>query len=670
MRPGPESPPATGQQRRFRPEIQGLRALAITLVVIYHVWVGRVSGGLDAFFLLSGFLLTGQLQRAHAKGGIRLIPLWKNIIARLLPAALTVLMCTAVACILLLPEERWFQAIKEIIASALWYQNWQLAADSVNYLARNNATSVVQHFWSLSLQAQFFLGWPLVVAIGLYLARRTSLGARAVIAGLATIMVAGSLTYSVWLTGINQPLAYFHTGTRLWEFGLGVLLALLPATLPLPVWSRLLLGWAGCLALLVCGIVFDVSTGFPGYLALWPTLAAAAVLIAGHTGSRFGADRLLSSAPLQRLGGISYALYLWHWPLLMFWLILRGRESVDLLGGVLVVGTALALAVLTHRFIEQPLRARTRSGRTRRGYRFGVLMLVPVLCLTGGWQATASQMASRTFEIGDPHYPGGLAKDLPDDEIPAARPLPPRISLFEDWQMVNDWHCEHPISGDEFGFCSTGPAKPTKHIVVAGDSHNQQQIAAILPAAQKHGWKITAMLKGSCPFSTGSENDPDAADCVAWNEHAQRYILDVHPDLVVTSASRNVRVGLTESTPDGFVAQWRNLADAGISVLAIRDNPRFDFVPALCQFSKGPDDRSCSTPRQELLADQPPYLGVGELPPQVSFLDLSDYLCDTRLCRPVVGNVIVYLDDNHVTASYMRTLSPVVERNLLEVLSR
>src|ERR1044071_1152876 len=249
------SAPSPPKGRAFRPELQGLRALAVLLVVTYHVWLDRVSGGVDVFFVISGFLLTGQLTRAVTKGRVEFRPLWGRMIKRLFPAALTVLVAVMVVSVFVLPEPRWFQTIREVVAAALYVENWQLAADSVDYFAQNNGKSVVQHFWSLSIQGQLFLTWPLlIVGIGLA-ARRFGGGFRTWVAATLGVVGVASLTYSVVLTAQNQPLAYFHTLTRVWEFVLGGLLALVVDAIVLPRVARGVLGWLGVVGLVSCGLV-------------------------------------------------------------------------------------------------------------------------------------------------------------------------------------------------------------------------------------------------------------------------------------------------------------------------------------------------------------------------------------------------------------------------------
>lgn len=256
------------------------------------------------------------------------------MVRRLFPAATAVLLVTTAAAVLLLPQTRWLQTIREIGAAALYVENWALATDSVDYYAQNNQSSVVQHFWSLSIQGQFYLVWPLLVALVMMVARRRP---RRSLCVVLLAVFAASLAYSVWLTSVNQPLAYFHSLTRVWEFALGGLVALAVHAVTLRRWQRLLLSWTGLLALPLCGVMMRVGSQFPGYLALWPTLCAAAVIVAGTSGSRWGADQLLSWRPLAYLGDLSYALYLWHWPVLVLYLVARDRAEVGWRGGAVII---------------------------------------------------------------------------------------------------------------------------------------------------------------------------------------------------------------------------------------------------------------------------------------------------------------------------------------------
>jgi peptidoglycan/LPS O-acetylase OafA/YrhL len=636
----------------------------VVLVVVYHVWFDRVSGGVDVFFLISGFLLTGQLGRAAGRGPLELPRRWSRMALRLLPAAVTVLLGTVLAGVLLLPEGRWNQTVREIAAAALFLENWQLAADSVDYAARNNTTSVVQHFWSLSIQVQFFVAWPLLVAVIVLVARGAlhRLHTQLTIALLAVF--AASLTYSITLTITNQPLAYFHTLTRLWEFALGGLLALWLRRFPWTREERVAFGWTGVVGLIACGAVLPVASVFPGIAALWPTACGALVLLGGVTRSRYGVDRILTLRPVQYVGDLSYSLYLWHWPVLVLFMVSRDQDEVGVLGGLAVIAVSVALAILTHRFVERPVLRRSFGVRT--AYRLAALGVAAVLVAAGCWQV-ATALRAHTAPIGDAEHPGALA--LVDGEPPPAPLLPAPVSVYDDWVPVEQWECA-PLAAELAAdhVCTQPVPEPQRRIVVVGDSHMQQFTGALIPLAQKYGWQITTVLRGACPFSTASEAVPDEPGCLAWNTAAMDLIAATDPDAVVTLASRDVRPGLTEQTPPGFVAQWWRLHDLGIPVIAVRDNPRFDFSVPDCVQQNSADVESCGVDRQAVYADPPPYAQLTDVPPNVSFLDVSDLVCDGARCPAEIGNVLVYLDDNHISAAYSTSMASLVEDRMLAAL--
>ena len=625
----------------------------------HHVSTGRVSGGVDVFFLISGFLLTGQLARAAARGGIDLRGRWSRMLRRLLPSATVVLLATIAAGALLLPETRWPQTVREVVASALFVENWQLAADAVDYTARSNTTSVVQHFWSLSIQVQFFLVWPLVVAL---VARRARQRLHAHLTMTLLGMFAASLSFSVALTAADQQLAYFHSLTRLWEFALGGLLALWIDRVPWTRGERVAFGWIGVVGLLACGFVLDGGSVFPGYAALWPTICAALVLLGGVTRSRYGAHRMLVLPPVQFLGSLSYPLYLWHWPVLVLFMVARDQDEVGALGALAVITMSVVLAALTSRFVEGPVR-RASIG-VGDAYRFGAAAVTVVLLAAAIWQFAAAQRDLPADGLGGPEHPGAVA--LVDGEPDPAPLLPASVSVYQDWLRVDGWDCV-PLSGVTDDLCAQPvEAPPDRRIVVAGDSHLQQFVAALVPIAKQHDWQLIAALRGACPFSTASEVGPDDADCLDWNAAVADEIAVLRPDAVVTLATRDVRRGLTEQTPAGFVEQWWRLHDLGIPVLAVRDNPRFAYSVPDCVRQHGRD--ACGVDRDAVYAPDPPYEHLADVPPNVSFLDLADALCDDTRCPAEIGNVLVYLDDNHLTAAYATTMAPAIEDQVVDAL--
>ncbi|MHC1560684.1 acyltransferase family protein [Actinomycetospora sp. C-140] len=657
---GTPGTPGTTSRTERRGEIEGLRGLAAVLVVVYHVWVGRVSGGVDVFFLLSGFFVLGMLSRTAIRGRrVEVAATWTRLFWRLVPTAGLVLVVSAVVAAVLLPASTWTRNLHELLASAFFVENWRLAADAVDYYANHGSASVAQHFWSLSIQAQFYLLAPVLVLLVARWARWRGFDVRAALLVVLTGAGLASFAYSVAATASDQAVAYFDARTRVWEFAVGGVLALVADRIRLGRAARAVLGVLGVAGLVTCGAVLDVGAAFPGYLALWPVLSAVAVIVAGRAGV---ADRLLTSPTAQYLGRISYPLYLWHWPVLVTLLVLTGSATAGVTRGLLVVAVSVALAVGTHHVLEEPLRRlpRERLGGPVRAPLVVAACLAPALAALGVWSAVVAAGADPS--VGDERHPGAVALG-PDYVADTGESVPVQPSVAriqDDWAQYRDGCApvpDHPVLEQCVPVRAEG--EPARRITVVGDSHMQQFLPALEPVAREQHWEVTTLVRARCPFGTTSETDPADVTCVDWNAAAIEHLAADPPDAVVVSATRDVRAGLTEQTPDGFVAGWQRLDEAGVPVLAVRDNPRFDHKPAECleKYGRGADE--CAIPRAELLADDPPWTAL-DVPDNVAFLDLSGELCGPVSCPPEIGNVLVYLDDNHVSASYSRTMAPVV----------
>jgi len=662
-RPGRARQPSDGS--RFRPEIEGLRAVASLLVVVYHVWIGRVSGGVDVFFALTGFLAAGQLVRATERGGIDVVRQWGRTLRRLVPPAAVVLAGTIVASVALLPESRWPQAVREVVASAFFLENWRLAADAVDYYASRDAASVVQHFWSLSIQGQFAIAFPLVVLGATLVARRAGVAARPAVTTLLVAVTVASLTWSVASTAADQTYAYFDGLARVWEFTLGGLLALGLHRLRLPAGAGVVAGWVGLVGLAACGLVLDVEGGFPGYLALWPVGCAAAVIVAGDTTHPLGATRLLASRPMQYLGSISFPLYLWHWPVLLLASHTFHVSEPGPLLGLAIIAISLLLAAGTRHLVEDPVlrRGRRRPGPLR-DHRTALVALVPVLVLTLAWHGVTTARAAPSGVAGDLDHPGAASRvpGFVDRGSPDAEPIPPAVSAYEDWVHYRDegTGCGGVPGQPALELCTYVPAPDpaARTIVVVGDSHMGQFLPAVAPIARERGWRVQTLIRPGCPLSTASESNPGEADCLTWNQQALAELTRMRPALVVAQATHDVRPGRTETTPPGMVEAWNRLAAAAIPVLGVRDNPRFGHPPPSCADTYGRGAPECDVPRADLY---PPLAALpAGTPPTVSLLDPSDSICLPTVCPPEVGRVTVYLDDNHLTGTFTASLAPVV----------
>ncbi|WP_322632897.1 acyltransferase family protein [Glycomyces albidus] len=656
----------------YRPEIQGLRAFAVLLVAVYHIWFGRVSGGVDVFLFLTGFLITGSLLRGVERDGrVQPVAFLARLARRLFPAAAVVLLAVLLMGWLLLPGTRQYDVACETVASALYFENWTLASNTVDYLARDKPLSPLQHFWSLSIQGQFYLAWLVLVALAAAAAKALKASPRAaVLAGCAAVF-AGSLAYSVAATAERQQWAYFDTGARLWEFALGGMLAIALPFLKLPERVRVVLGWTGLAALLSCGALLEVSTMFPGWIALWPTGAALLVIVSGTTGSRWGADRLLTWRPLAAVGDHSYSLYLWHWPILVAYLYIAGRSTATVLGGVLVLGLSLAAAYLTKRFVEDRTAPRRTSTR-RWSVAVAAAFLVPVVVTAGAAQAQLAERQERleaeiaeALEDGDA-YPGAAVLDDPAlaESLPEDMPLlPPLETVAQDLPRV--YKGEDDCDGAR-RLCVFGDAEGQRTVALVGASRIAHYFPAFEQAALGNGWRLLVLSKSSCQFTSepGIEEVRGEfdADCAEYNEWALGQLEEQRPDLVVTLSGRAHTDD--ERAYPGFVDRWRELDAWGIPVLALRDLPRFpDPVPeCVARIGAG----ACVFEAEPSHDPTDPSAALEDVPDNVAFADLTPYVCPDGECPAAIGNILVYRDTSHLTDTYAATLAPFVERTVLD----
>jgi len=346
--------------RSFLPEIQVLRAVAVTLVVLYHYWPDTLTGGyvgVDAFFVISGYLITSHLLREVDRTGIlRLWAFYARRARRLLPASIFVLLFVALGTFLLLPSDLWSSTAHELAASGFYVQNLWLASKAVTYSASNDVASPVTHYWSLSAEEQFYLVWPALIILAYVVARRWLRGRTTTTVGFTLLAVtAGSFVFSVWATAAHGAAAYFITPTRAWEFGTGALVVLLMRRWVPPLGVAVLLRWLGLAGLLAAAWLFTGATAFPGYAAALPVAATAAVIVAGDTGGADPSYVLFRLRPVQWLGDASYSIYLWHWPLLMFapYVLRHSLTTPELLVLILL---CLVISGLSRRFAEDATR--------------------------------------------------------------------------------------------------------------------------------------------------------------------------------------------------------------------------------------------------------------------------------------------------------------------------
>ncbi|RBY91751.1 acyltransferase [Blastococcus sp. TBT05-19] len=698
-RPAPRAEATSG----VRVEIQALRALAVSLVVIYHVVPLRMPGGyvgVDVFFVVSGFLISGHLLReVERTQRIQLARFWARRARRLLPASLLVLLASAAATVLWVPQTYWQGWLREIGASAIYLENWVLAWDAVDYLAAHNVASPAQHYWSLATEEQFYLLWPLLVVGSVWLASRLRVHRRAAIAAVFGVLTAGSFAYSLWTTQTSPPDAYFTTPARAWEFGLGGLLAVWAATPPAGRHRlRTVVSWAGFGAIAYAAFAYTAETPFPGTAALLPVLGTVAVIWAGAPQGDWSPTKLADFGPVRFLGDISYSAYLWHWPLVVILPFALGHPLGTTSKAGIVVATLVA-GYLTKIWVEDPVRTGTFLARRGTGTTFlatAVATAAVVAVAAAGWLhvgnsvAQAEVAAQAAASSSDPCFGAGAMLPGRDCADPFANQGDAANPIFAKSDASDGLQCAQGGTDTTPRTCRFGSSTPTETVALIGDSHTASLYEAFQEVAEDRDWAVVTYFKFGCPalgtdrmLGPGMPLD-EATACGGWSQNALEQIAQDESITRVFTSYRNDIYKWAEDDGtllDGIPveaaqAPLRMLAEAGKQVHVVRAVPTtggvhlgelktLEFnVPDCVANAVGADD-PCAGPRAVRVA--PDHLADAALAmgdERVSVLDLTDAFCDAQTCHTLIGGVIVYSDGSHVTSTFSRTLGQFLDRQL------
>ncbi|MFE3956098.1 acyltransferase family protein [Nocardia sp. NPDC059091] len=694
----PDAPTRPGAYRR---DLDGLRGVAIALVVAFHIWAGRVSGGVDVFLVLSGFFFTGMLVRRADGGSVGVLTTIRRTLRRLLPAMVVVLAAVVVATVVLLPHTRWSNIAGQTLASLFYYQNWYLALSWSDYLAADPSVSPLQHLWSMSVQGQMYLVLLLTVAAVAWVLRRVvQVGAWKLAAEypllrragqdgvlrltLAVIFAAGaiiSFRHAGEGVSTQQGWNYYDTVARAWEPLVGGLLALAAPLIRLPRPTREVFAWAGIAAIACCGWMVNGSLVFPGPAALIPVLATAALILAGagrDTADQPVVNRLLATGPVVQLGGFAYALYLWHWPMLIFYLGEQHQRRAGWLGGLVIILISLLLAFVTHHLVEEPLRLRSRPAATPALGRVlaGVAVSTVGVLLVGStlaWQWSMGAKAHAVGELDPAKYPG--AEALTDhalvprapmrpttEEAPADIPYPTRDGCISDFDTR------------AVTTCTYGDRDAHRTLAVVGNSHAEHWIPALQILGEQYRFRVVVYLKMGCPLTVAEDpvyKGQQNPDCRDWSSEVIDRLGVERPDYVFTTATRPSDNGGDE-TPQDYVDVWSALSDRGLQLIGIRDTPwlrrngiRYRAIDCL---AGGGDRLSCGIPRAEALNAENPAATPAAAFPNMHLIDPNDAVCEPDICPVVEGNILIYHDEHHLTASYSRSMAPELARELQPIL--
>ncbi len=674
----------------LRGDIQGLRALAVTLVVLFHLWPNRLSGGyigVDVFFVISGFLITSHLVSRPPRNLAGIGEFWARRIRRLLPASFLVLGVTAIASRLLAPETQWASTARDLRAATLYVLNWRLAENSVDYLAADDAPSPAQHFWSLSVEEQFYIGWPIIIALLVALAVTLKVSRRTILLTGMIAVTAASFAWSVHQANVSPASGYFVTTTRIWELGVGGILATAvglrggrsasprlgsgPLRAAIMVVAAAAICWAA--------YTYSGATPFPGWRAAIPVLGTVVLIGIGSAVRPTLPDRLLTLPPARFLGDISYSVYLWHWPMIVLLPYVSGGE-LGLLDKLTIIAATLVLSTLTKKYVEDRFRSPGAGWRAPTLRTVG-LAAAGMAVLVAGMSVQLAEVDHREeaslSAVADALADGGPCVGAnamaPSRDCPVTRTgkvVPDPSIAINDISDVYARDCRESPPYAGLRTCTYGDPNGKVDIAVVGNSHMIHWMPAIDRIAKASGWKVTTYLLSMCsPNHTRNVwSSKETGDgCHAWGQRLLKAV-DEHPyDLVVMSNSSGGRAEGADNRAEsiklwtkGYERYIGDIVKSGSPVMVIRDTPfpkATDIVVPDCVAEHRDDLTKCSGARGTWLRDDP----LADAAKQVtgaSVADLTDYLCTVKTCPGVIGGIIVYFDAYHLTATYSQSLAP------------
>jgi peptidoglycan/LPS O-acetylase OafA/YrhL len=690
--PSPEPRVEGGRAEWFRPDIEGLRAVAVLLVVLYHAKVPGLTGGylgVDVFFVISGFLITSVLLRELGRSGRISIPrFYARRFVRLLPAAAVVTLLTLVAAWWWLPATRFHSITADALFTTVYGLNYDLAARGADYLHASDAPSPLQHFWSLAVEEQFYLVWPLLLAVASLAwmghasraSRRHGIS-RTSIAMVLGVVIVGSLALSGWQTSVSAPWAYFGAHTRAWELGCGALVAVYATECArIPRRLAVIVGWLGLAAVIIPAFEYDQSTPFPGYFALAPVGGAVAIIAVGCSAPMTA----LRLPGLQSIGRLSYSWYLWHWPVLLIAPFALGA-ALNLIQRLTFAALALGAAALTFALVEDPIRRRLAlRSQARRGITLGLALSGTVAAVAiagallpprpvavgdrGGEVATTARGPDAARQLADLIAASAANTVLPSNLTPTLLDAPtdnPRIYRDGCHRETFDVDLKLP--------CMYGDTTARNTIVIFGDSHAAHWFDALDTIAKQRKMRLAVLTKSSCSAAAAAIFHPvlkrEYAECDQWRESAWRYINTLAPSVVVMSSngSGGNIVGTAPADQNrAWTQAWltsiKQLRPSGAKIVLIADTPWLGVNTPDCvsvhprrldACTRSPDQALLEPARRASVAAAATQLGV-------KVVDPVSWFCTTTTCPAVIGNALVYHDESHMTTSYSAALAPVL----------
>ncbi|MCX7568339.1 acyltransferase family protein [Sulfitobacter sp. F26169L] len=649
--------------REFRNDIEGIRAIGAILVMAYHIWSQRVSGGVDVFFVVSAFLMTDMLLRSREQTGrLEITKFYSKILARITPLTYVVISVTLIAIVFLVSPTFWRVQFNEAIMASIHLENFHLARTSANYLDRSGILSPFQQFWALSLQVQFYVTLPVVLTVALSAQRWLNRDKLQIYTVL--VLGAASFGYAQIALAKDPAAAYFSIFTRYWEFSIGMMLAFLTRyRFGLSNSLKLVGSIFGLFVLLAWGLIDFGNFYYPGIVALGPVLAAAVLILSGMQGYNGPVQSILKHPYAVAIGSLSFSIYLWHWPIFVFSRILTGDQETSILVGLGIIALAIATAFASKKFIEEPLRNILRNGLYRPFFvTAAVCSILLASILLFRQEIVKIQNAAPSFyqTFNQRHFDGDALSLQSNATTLSARQF---IAVGRDVSATASLKCDPFSSRDKSRpkLCSFGDVGADRVVVLTGGSRAAHWEPLFSEIGKRHNFELISATRSACTFGHLDGHSPA---CRAWNEAVVSEIVSIQPDYVIVSATRLVNKGatVTEHVPETFVAQWQKILSAGIPIIALRDTPIQVQHPNNCLWMNQETAHICGTPASEIFPKTISGIDfILENEAQISYLDMTPLFCTETICPVYFDGRLMYRDRSHLTKSYMIYISKIAE---------
>jgi peptidoglycan/LPS O-acetylase OafA/YrhL len=651
------------------------------MVVLYHAGVPGIQGGyvgVDVFFVVSGYLITGQLVRElDATGRISLMTFYLKRVRRLLPSAVVVIISVLLVARIFAPPLFSISLSVDAIFAALYALNYRLAAEGINYQNAGAAPSAFQHFWSLGVEEQFYLCWPLLILVVALIAKRWW---RDLLPVVFLAVVGISLYISQYLLATDAPMSYFSVESRAWEFAIGAILALVSgalATIRPKVCAGLL--FVGLGLIVVTGLAYDAGTQFPGIHALLPAAGTALVIGAG-CGRRRRSEIILDNCVMQWVGKVSYQWYLWHWPILILapyvWPHVTYSWEVKL--GLVII--SLSLAAGTYYALDAPFHKVKFSKAI--WVPAGMILMGVTVFAGSATDSSLTSLVSATRGVvahANSGRTGSSTKVVTDpfSNSPTSGPVDPSVlkavsdtpgypaDCIVAYDVTTSPQCL--ISPDG----STSSATVTsKRVVLLGDSHAGEWYPDVYDLAREHGWDTEVLNKESCPLASITTANTAVSgsywQCTEWRTNMIRRLLSEPRPKIIFIASLNYYTADNALLDKGWQETIQALRAIGAPIVYLRDTPYPNYNVPTCISGALNDWSKCSFQRSIAFHTDPLMLGTAASHGLAARVDMDGYLCPPKdaECPAVLGGILLYRDNSHVTNTAMSMLAPIAQQQL------